>query len=291
MTIDWRALPPLSALRAFAAVAEHGSLSQAARALNVTHPAIAQQVRTLEEALGLPLVTRQGRGMALTPEGARLAAALSDGFATIATAVADLRANQADRPVRVSLTAGFAAQWLMPRLRDFWNRHPDIGVSLHPDPRLIDLRAEGVDLAIRYGDGKWPGLEATFLASARLAVAASPDLVLGNAPMTTTELAAADWVLARDWPEQDNYLRSLGLNPERLSRTDMTTEELAIAAARQGLGLVVESLALLEDDVTAGRLVVVHDSRDRLPAYFLVRAPGRLSPSARAFADWLLSAA
>jgi LysR family transcriptional regulator, glycine cleavage system transcriptional activator len=291
MTIDWRALPPLSALRAFVAVAEHGSLSQAARALNVTHPAIAQQVRTLEEALGLPLVTRQGRGMALTPEGARLAAALSDGFATIATAVADLRANQADRPVRVSLTAGFAAQWLMPRLRDFWNRHPDIGVSLHPDPRLIDLRAEGVDLAIRYGDGKWPGLEATFLASARLAVAASPDLVLGNAPMTTTELAAADWVLARDWPEQDNYLRSLGLDPERLSRTDMTTEELAIAAARQGLGLVVESLALLEDDVTAGRLVVVHDSRDRLPAYFLVRAPGRLSPSARAFADWLLSAA
>lgn len=291
MTIDWRALPPLSALRAFAAVAEHGSLSQAARALNVTHPAIAQQVRTLEEALGLPLVTRQGRGMALTPEGARLAAALSDGFATIATAVADLRANQADRPVRVSLTAGFAAQWLMPRLRDFWNRHPDIGVSLHPDPRLIDLRAEGVDLAIRYGEGKWPGLEATFLASARLAVAASPDLVLGNAPMTTTELAAADWVLARDWPEQDNYLRSLGLDPERLSRTDMTTEELAIAAARQGLGLVVESLALLEDDVTAGRLVVVHDSRDRLPAYFLVRAPGRLSPSARAFADWLLSAA
>lgn len=290
MTTDWRALPPLSALRAFVAVAEHGSLSQAARVLNVTHPAIAQQVRTLEEALNLRLVTRQGRGMALTPEGARLAAALSDGFATIATAVADLRTDQADRPVRVSLTAGFAAQWLMPRLRDFWERHPDIGVSLHPDPRLVDLRAEGVDLAIRYGDGKWPGLEATFLASARLAVAASPDMVQG-APLTTAELAAADWLLARDWPEQDNYLKSLGLDPERLSRTDMATEELAIAAARQGLGLVVESLALFEDDVAAGRLVVVHDSRDRLPAYFLVRVPGRLSPSARAFADWLLDAA
>lgn len=290
MTLDWRALPPLSALRAFAAVAEHGSLSQAARVLNVTHPAIAQQVRTLEEDLGLRLVARQGRGMALTPEGARLATALRDGFATIATAVTDLRADQADRPVRVSLTAGFAAQWLMPRLRDFWNRHPDIGVSLHPDPRLVDLRAEGVNLAIRYGDGKWPGLEATFLASARLAVAASPDMVQGAA-LTTADLAAADWVLARDWPEQDNYLRSLGLDPSSLSRTDMATEELAIAAARQGLGLVVESLALLENDVAAGRLVVVHDSRDRLPAYFLVRTPGRLSPSARAFADWLLSAA
>ena len=291
MTIDWRGFPSLSALRAFAAVAEHGSLSQAARALNVTHPAIAQQIRALEDEVGLRLVTRQGRGMALTAEGARLAAALSDGFGTIASAVADLRAAQVDRPVRVSLTAGFAAQWLMPRLRDFWDRHPEIGVSLHPDARLVDLRAEGFDLAIRYGDGKWPGLEATFLASARLAVAAPPDLMQGKTALTKEEMAAADWVLARDWPEQDNYLRSLGLRPETLSRTDMATEELAIAAARQGLGLVVESMALLEHDAAAGRLVVVHDSRDRLPAYFLVRVPGRLSPSARAFADWLLSAA
>lgn len=291
MTIDWRELPSLSALRAFAAVAEWGSLSQAARALNVTHPAIAQQVRTLEEELGLRLVTRQGRGMALTAEGARLAAALSDGFGTIAAAVTDLRAAQSDRPVRVSLTAGFAAQWLMPRLRDFWDRHPEIGVSLHPEARLVDLRTEGFDLAIRYGDGKWPGLESTFLASARLAVAAPPDIMQGRAKLTLAEMAAADWVLARDWPEQDNYLRSLGLQPEDLSRTDMATEELAIAAARQGLGLVVESMALLEHDAAAGRLVVVHDSRDRLPAYFLVRVPGRLSPTARAFADWLLSAA
>lgn len=90
METDWRALPPPPALRAYVAVAEHSSLSQAARALNVTHPAIAQQVRALEEALALRLVRRQGRGMALTPEGARLAAALSDGFTTIASAVADL---------------------------------------------------------------------------------------------------------------------------------------------------------------------------------------------------------
>lgn len=291
MAVDWRTLPPLSALRAFSAVAETGSLSQAARALNVTHPAIAQQVRTLEEALDLRLVVRQGRGMALTAEGARLAAALSEGFGTIATALADLRAGQADRPVRVSLTAGFAAQWLMPRLRDFWDRHPDIAVSLHPDTRLVDLRAEGFDLAIRYGDGKWPGLEATFLASARLAVAAAPSVLAGRESLTREEMAEADWVLDSDWPEQDNYLRSLGLDPQTLNRSDMDSEELAIAAARQGLGLIVESLALLEDDAAAGRLVLVHDSLDRLPAYFLVRAPGRVSPSARAFSDWLLSRA
>lgn len=288
---DWRNLPPLSALRAFGAVAEHGGLSQAARVLNVTHPAIAQQVRALEAELGLQLLTRQGRGMALTPEGQRLATALKDGFGTIAAAVADLRAAQTDRPVRVSLTAGFAAQWLMPRLRDFWDRHPDIAVSLHPDSRLVDLRNDGMDLAIRYGDGKWQGLQATFLASARLAVAASPDLLQGRTTLSRAEMAQADWVLARDWPEQDNYLKSLGLNPETLSRTDMATEELAIAAARQGLGLVVENLALLEDDTDAGRLVLVHDSHDRLPAYFLVRLPGRQSASARAFSAWLLESA
>ena len=87
MMIDWRNLPPLTALRAFAAVAELGGFSQAARALNVTHAAVAQQVRALESHLDTPLVSRDGRGMTLTEEGAALARSLTDGFATIATGI------------------------------------------------------------------------------------------------------------------------------------------------------------------------------------------------------------
>lgn len=281
----------MSALRAFAAVAELGGFSQAARALNVTHAAVAQQVRALEAVMDMPLVVRDGRGMALTAEGQQLAQALTDGFGTIASGVAALRAGGMDRPVRITLTASFASQWLMPRLKDFWDLHPDIALSLHPDARVSDLRRDGMDLGIRYGNGGWPGVQARFLAPARMAIAAAPDLLSARDKPSIAELQEMDWILARDWPEQENYLRSLGLNPETLSRTDFVNEELSLAAARQGLGLVVESLALMEDDLEEGRLILLHDSKDRLPAYFIVTTPGPQRAATRAFVKWLESAA
>ena len=291
MAINWRDLPPLSALRAFAAVAELGGFSQAARALNVTHAAVAQQVRALEALLDTPLVARDGRGMALTAEGQQLAQALADGFGTIASGIAALRAGGSDRPVRITLTASFASQWLMPRLKDFWDMHPDIALSLHPDARVSDLRRDGMDLGIRYGNGDWPGVSARFLAPARMAIAAAPDLLDGRESLSTAEMQEMEWILARDWPEQENYLRSLGLDPRTLSRTDFVNEELSLAAARQGLGLVVESLALMEDDLEEGRLILLHDSKDRLPAYFIVTSPGPQRAATRAFLKWLESAA
>jgi LysR family glycine cleavage system transcriptional activator len=286
MATDWRALPSLTALRAFAATAELRSFSQAARVLNVTHAAVAQQVRALEGELGRALVQRDGRGVSLTADGEHLAQALGEGFAAFQRGLEALRAGEADRPVRVTLTASFAAQWLMPRLRDFWDRHPDIGLSLHPDPRVVDLHRERMDLAIRYGAGDWPGVEATWLASARLVIAGAPDLI-GDRTLQPEDLAQMDWILSRTWPEQDNYLRNLGLVPEELSRTDINSEEMAIAAARQGLGLVVESAALIEADVAEGRLCIVHESREKLPAYFIVTLPGPQRAAARAFLKWL----
>lgn len=291
MEIDWRALPPLSALRAFAAVAELGGFSQAARALNVTHAAVAQQVRALEQILDTPLVARNGRGMTLTSEGHQLAQALADGFGTIASGVAALRAGGSERPVRITLTASFATQWLMPRLKEFWDRHPDIALSLHPDARVLDLRRDGMDLGIRYGNGDWPGVTAQFLAPARMAIAAAPDLVNGRTDLSIPEMQQMEWILARDWPEQENYLKSLGLKPRLLSRTEFGNEELSLAAARQGLGLVVESLALMEDDLEEGRLTLLHDSKDRLPAYFIVTQEGPQRAATRAFLKWLLQAA
>ena len=287
MAVDWTHLPPLTALRAFEAVASAGSFSGAARRLNVTPAAVAQQVRALEDHLGLALAVRDGRAMALTAECGQLAAALAEGFGTVQRGIEALRSPGAERPVRVTLSPSFAAQWLMPRLRDFWERHPDIGLSLHPDHRVLDLRREGLDLAIRYGRGKWPGLTAVYLASARLVVAGSPAIMGARDRMTKAEMAAADWILMRDWPEQDDYLRSLGLDPGTLSRTDFPNEELSIAAARQGLGLVVESQALLEDDLRTGSLCLVHDSRDTLPAYFMVTLPGPQRAPVRAFLKWL----
>lgn len=291
MLTDWRSLPPLTSLRAFAAVAELGGFSQAARALNVTHAAVAQQVRALESHLDTPLVIRDGRGMALTEEGRLLAQSLTEGFGAIATGISAIKAGGSDRPVRITLTASFAAQWLMPRLKDFWDRHPDIALSLHPDARILDLHREGMDLAIRYGNGDWPGVTAQFLAPARMAIAAAPDLLDGRSHLSAAEMQGLEWILARDWPEQENYLRSLGLVPETLSRTEFFNEDLSLAAARQGLGLVVESLALLQDDLDEGRLILLHDSKDHLPAYFIVTEPRSQRAATRAFLKWLQAAA
>ena len=286
MATDWRSLPSLTALRAFAATAELRNFSQAARALNVTHAAVAQQVRALEETLGRPLVQREGRGVGLTADGEQLAQALGEGFGAIQRGLEALRVGEADRPVRITLTATFAAQWLMPRLKDFWEKHPDIGLSLHPDSKVVDLHRERMDLAIRYGNGDWPGVEAVYLTSARLVIAGAPSLIGDRIP-TVAEMAGMDWVLSRNWAEQDAYLRQLGLDPTALSSTDISSEELALAAARQGLGLVVESVALIESDVADGRLRIVHESREKLPAYFIVTLPGPKRAAARAFLKWL----
>lgn len=280
-------MPSLTSLRAFAATAELRSFSQAARALNVTTAAVAQQVRSLEDHLGQALVQRDGRGMSLTAEGAQLAVAVSEGFAAFGRGVETLRSGGLDRPVKVTLTASFAAQWLMPRLRDFWDRYPDIGLSLHPDARVIDLHREGVDVGIRYGNGNWPGVDSRFLASARLVVAGAPEILGDRTMLDRDALANMDWILAPNWPEQDNYLRSLGLDPAQVSRSDFPNEELSIAAARQGLGLVVESIALVESDVADGRLRVVHDSRETLPSYFIVTLPGPQRAATRTFLKWL----
>jgi LysR family transcriptional regulator, glycine cleavage system transcriptional activator len=287
MPTDWRSIPSLTALRAFAATADLRSFSQAARVLNVTHAAVAQQVRALEDQLGRPLVQREGRGVSLTTDGEQLAEALGEGFGAIQRGLEALRAGEADRPVRVSLTATFAAQWLMPRMKDFWRGHPDIGLSLHPDNRVVDLHRERMDLAIRYGNGDWPGVEAAYLTSARMVIAGAPSLIGDRTELTLAEMAEMDWILSRTWPEQDAYLRQLGLDPEALSRTDINSEELAIAGARQGLGLVIESVALIQSDVAEGRLRIVHESREKLPAYFIVTLPGPKRAAARAFLKWL----
>lgn len=113
--------------------------------------------------------------------------------------------------------------------------------------------------------------------------------MIGERDPTVQDMAKMDWILSRNWAEQDAYLRQLGLEPATLSSTDISNEELALAAARQGLGLVVESVALIESDVAEGRLRIVHESREKLPAYFIVALPGPKRAAARAFLRWLKS--
>lgn len=289
--MDWRDLPSLTALRAFEAVARAKGFSGAARDLNVTHAAVAQQVRALEAELGQSLVNRQGRGLVLTREGEGLARSLTEGFTTIARGVALARDAGREQSVHISLTSGFAAHWLMPRLRHFWSAHPEIALTLHPDARVVDLRREAMDVAIRYGMGNWPDVEARFLTSARMVIAAAPALFAGQPVPPPSAWARLPWVISKEWPEGLNWLRSRNVDPNQTDVSEFPTDELAIAAAREGLGLISESHALLEEDLRTGRLILLEEESERLPAYFCVTAPGQQRRSVRIFLSWLNAAA
>ncbi len=290
MSIDWRSFPSLTSLRAYEAAARLQSFSLAARELNVTHAAIAQQVRGLEDHLGRELIFRSGRGLALTAEGARLSQALAEGFRGIALALEDVKGAGPGAPLRVTLTPAFAAQWLMPRLGAFWKSHPEVEISLNPEKRIVDLRREGIDIGLRFGNGKWPGLEAEFLTAARYVIVAAPVLLQGRSHLSTAELSAMPWVVEEDWPEALTWLKGFGLKPDAMAISYMPNEELALSAARQGYGLHVEAEALVEHDVETGALVIVGRVHDDSLAYYMVTRPGPKRAELKTFIKWLKAA-
>lgn len=290
MSIDWRSFPSLTSLRAFEAAARLQSFSLAARELNVTHAAIAQQVRGLEDHLGRELIYRAGRGLALTAEGTRLAQALADGFRNIALALEEVKGAGPGAPLRVTLTPAFAAQWLMPRLGAFWKAHPEIEISLNPEKRVVDLRREGIDIGLRFGNGKWPGLDVEFLTAADYVIVAAPLLLNGKSNLSPEELSAMPWVIEQDWPEALTWLKGFGLKPDAMNIAYMPTEELALSAARQGYGLHVEAEALVEHDVETGALQIVGRVKDDSLAYYMVTRPGPKRAELKVFIKWLKAA-
>lgn len=287
MRLDWLHFPPLTALRAFETAARLGGFSAAARALNVTHAAVAQQVRALEGLLGLELIYRDGRGLRLTPEGERLSAVLTRSFGEIQDTLAGLRDSASTNSLLVTMTPVFAQQWLMPRLGRFWSAHPEIKLNLLPDRAFLDIRREGIDLAIRFGRGSWPGLESEYLTAARCVVVGAPSLIGEDGSFTTEELAAMPWLIEDDWPEALVWLRGLGLPVADLAITILPTAELSINAARQGYGLHVQLAALVEGELAEGRLRILRQIEDPTLAYYLVTRPGPQKKALIQFRRWL----
>lgn len=286
---DWLDFPSLAGLRAFEASARLGGFSAAARALNVTHAAVAQQVRALEREIGESLAVREGRALRLTDKGQALAAELTRAFGAIQAATEAARARS-DRPVAITLSPSFAANWLMPRLGRFWRAHPDIQLSLQPGHRIVDLPREGFDLGIRFGRGKWPGVEARLLAPAHYVIVATPEILAGRTALDKAELARMTWVLEPDWPEHRHWLAAqTGLNLADLRIQEFATDELALGAARQGLGLHVSSYALVEGDLRQGKLQVAFASKEEDLAYYVVTAPVPQRPAAKVFLRWLMA--
>ncbi|AHM03774.1 AHCY transcriptional activator hvrB [Roseibacterium elongatum DSM 19469] len=293
--MDWRDIPSLSALRAFEAAARLGSYSEAARALNVTHAAIAQHVRTLEAHFGQALMARAGRGVAPTEAGARLARDLSAGFGEIAGGVRALMQGRADRPVTVTTTPSFAEAWLMPRLAQFWSAHPEVPLSVSAEARVSDLRRDGYDLAIRYGRGDWPGLESLRLTDPGIVAVAAPQVaqrLAGAWPDPEAEgalkrLDRLRWLVDPQDAEFYAWLRAGGIDPDALQATRLETNPMVLAACRSGAGVSVQPRAVVEGDLAEGRLVVLAEQSDSPLAYHLVHLPGPMPPRVKTFVTWL----
>ncbi|TRD23286.1 LysR substrate-binding domain-containing protein [Palleronia caenipelagi] len=285
--MDWRDIPSLSALRAFEAAARCGSLSAAARELNVTHAAVAQSVRRLESHFGCPLLVRAGAGMAPTPEGQRLAAGLGDGFGQIAGAVRELARRNAARPLRLALAPSLANNWLMPRIGDFWAEHPDIQIELVPGTELVDLRRDGFDMALRYGTGPWPGVTTTRLFRATHVLVAPPEL--GLRPVASlADLSDCDVLTERYHAEDLLWAEREGLRHDRITLRRLPTLSMVLEAVRTGYGAGLMPWVMAQTDVQAGRLQVLYCGDTAGLAYHMLTLPGRVpGPALRSFMSWL----
>ena len=290
-------LPPVNALRAFEVVARHLSFARAAEELHVTKPAVAQQVRALEQDLGARLVERNGRGLKLTEAGAAGAGALTEGFALLAKAARAMREGDGRRFLVINSTPSFAATWLVGRIGKFKARHRETDVLIDADPIDEALETGAADALIRWGAGEFPGLAATLLFKEDVFPVCAPELVAGDDPLRSPEdlarhtLLHLDWNPAHaSWPTWADWLKAAGgQNVEATHGVFFNNMAMTLRAAAQGQGVALTSFAIAADELAAGRLVQPFKTSVSTPFgyYFVCRPDETNSPRIRALREFL----
>jgi LysR family transcriptional regulator, glycine cleavage system transcriptional activator len=290
-------LPPLSALRAFEAAARLQSFSKAAVELNVTPAAVSHQIHALEEDLGIGLFERRNRAVELTASARVLLPGLTEAFAGIQNSVRRLRAHNDTGTLNVTASPSFAGKWLVQRLHRFQERNPDIDVRISATDTMVDLTRADFDIAIRYGTGRYPGLEAEFLLKNEVFPACSPQLLRDGPPLETpadlkNHALLHDQQVDRDplAPTWAMWLKAAGVDAAPAAHgLTFSTNVLALEAAIAGHGVTLAYSTTAAADIAAGRLVRLFSlSLPDTFAYYIVTAPGALErPKVRAFRDWL----
>jgi LysR family glycine cleavage system transcriptional activator len=288
-----RPLPPMNSLKSFDAAARYLSFSKAAEELHLTHGAVSRAIRQLEDYLGTDLFKRATRSVSLTAAGASYAANIRDVLDRLAAATAEMKEGRLAGVLTVSTLDSFAAKWLVPRLFRFRRAHGDIDVRLLTTQRLIDFATEEVDMAIRMGRGRWPGVKVDLLMEEDLSPVCSPRLLDGPHPLRSLADLKYHTLIHDDFPvDWTMWLKAAGVEGIDTRRgPTFNSSDLALQAAIQGEGVVLGSSVLADDDVAAGRLV--RPFAFSLPAdlaYYIAYPPKALQkPKVRAFRDWLLS--
>jgi len=291
-----RRLPPLNALRAFESAARHLNFSRAADELSVTPGAVSQQIQNLEDYVGAALFKRTPRGLLLTDSAQMALPALREAFDRLAEAAALLTAAVDGRRLTLTAPPSFAAKWLVPRLGRFEEAYPQVDVWLSADMDLVDFAASDVDLALRYGPGPYPGLEAIRLINETVIPVMSPALMATNPVATPADLAKH--ILLHDGspdadescPDWQMWLAARGVKGFDANRGPRFNQSsLVIEAAVSGRGVALAKRTLAQDDLDAGRLIAPMPISTMVDfAYFLVhpKAKGRL-PQVKAFLSWI----
>jgi LysR family transcriptional regulator, regulator of gene expression of beta-lactamase len=277
---------PLNALRAFEASARHLSFTRAGLELRVTQAAISHQVKGLEEMLGATLFRRLPRGLALTDEGLALAPALTEAFAQIGASL-----SRFERGVQEVVTLGcvgtFATGHLLARLPLFHARHPRIELRLLTNNNRADLAGDGLDLALRFGDGSWHGTEALHLMPAPLAPVCAPPLA---ARLRRPADLAGETLLrsyrAEEWP----LWFAVAGAPCPAIRGPLFDSSVTMAeAARQGAGVALLPVAMFGREIAEGFLARPFAAEVAAGSYWLTWLKSKpVTPGMRAFRDWLL---
>ena len=284
--MDWRKLPPLSALRAFSAFVQTGNVVSAGDVLGVSHAAISQQLRVLETHLNVALLDRSGRALRLTEKGTQLGQTLGRAFEQMGEGVAHVTEARDARPLHISVTPTFAAQWLMPRLARFRMAHPEIDLMIDPTADIVTLAPDGIDLAVRFGTGGWPDLEASLLWESSMVVVGAPDLVGDLECCDLETLAQFPWIEEFGNSESTSWLEKHGVT-ERTAGMLRVPGNLLVDGARDGQGIAVTVRKFIERDIDAGRLRVLHEEQSVGSGYHIVTRQGVQRAPLKAFVTWL----
>ena len=297
--MPYRRLPSLMALRAFEAVARNGSMKKAAEELNVTPGAMSQLVKKLEEELDCVLLTRVNRGFEITEAGISLQSGLSDAFIKMHEAVASVKPAEEQRTLMVACGPPFAAKWLVPRLGDFIQKHPDIDIRISSSFRKEDYGKSKVDIGIRLSNDNDPSLERVWIGEETAMVLASPEfierqkLTEPNDILRVPIISEDNKEYFRDAVTWEHWLEKVGLPTNSANRgiNFGEHEEQALDAAIAGTGVVLGRKVLASRDIEQRRLLCPFGPELKTGVHYQVVCRKELQHSQPAilFKDWLVA--
>jgi LysR family glycine cleavage system transcriptional activator len=288
-----RKLPPLNSLPCFEAAARHLNFSKAADELNITPGAISRAIKNLEDQLNVMLFERETRSVRLTTVGEPYARAVRDALDQLAAATAAATARRSDSTLNVSTSDGFAGRWLVPRLYRFHREHDDIDVRVSTTGKLTNFLGDGIDIAIRYGSGNYPGLTAELLTDEEVFPVCSPKLLKGAHPLRKPEDLKHHTLIRDTYPiDWAAWLSSAGVKGVN-ARKGLTFDSytFAVEAAVQGEGVVLGRTMLVAADLAAGRLIrPFKHSLKAHSSFYVVYPPDAIRQrKVKIFRDWLLA--